>query len=104
MTTIRLFLDTEFTEFINTDPISVGVAASNGAEFYGENLEFDRTLSSAFVQANIYPLLTPETHGMKLSELSARLWCWIDELPCKNVIVTVDYQTDYALLEYIFDN
>src|ERR1039458_2240878 len=102
--TLRLFIDCEFTNFIKCDLISIGVAADNGAEFYGENLDFNRKLSSEWVVANVYPLLTPVTHGMKRSELSARLWSWIDELPCNKVIITVDYQTDFDLLFDLFDD
>jgi hypothetical protein len=81
------------------------LAASNGlGEFYGENLDFNRALSSGFVKANIYPLLDPVKHGMSEPELSARIWCWLDELPCKNVIITIDYITDWTILKYFLDN
>ena len=96
--TIRVFIDTEFTDFVCTDLISIGLAADNGQEFYGENLDFLKPWANTWVQANIYPLLTPDTHGMKRNELSARVWCWLDELPCTSVIITIDYQTDYDLL------
>lgn len=96
--TIRLFIDTEFTDFVNCDLISIGLAADNGSEFYGENSDFQREYASEWVQLNIYPLLDFSKHGMKRNELSARLWCWLDELPCTNFIVSVDYQTDYDLL------
>jgi hypothetical protein len=101
--TLRLFIDTEFTDFVNTELISIGIAASNGAEFYGENLDFNSKLSSDFVKANIYPLLTPKSHGMKRTELAARLGCWLDELPCKNFIVTIDYATDWTLMHGLLD-
>lgn len=100
--TVRVFIDTEFTDFINTDLISIGLAADNGEEYYGENSEFIKSWANPWVQSNIYPLLTPNTHGMGRSELSARVWCWIDELPCTSVIITIDYQTDYDLLLDLF--
>jgi len=102
--TLRIFIDTEFSDFINTDPISIGLVAANGAEFYAENLDADTSLASDFVRANIWPLLKPEVYGMKQSELSARLWCWLDELPCKHFIVTIDYHTDWQIMHYFLDN
>lgn len=100
--TFRVFLDTEFTDFVNIDLISIGLVASDGSEFYGENLDFDKSLSSFWVKDNIYPLLNASKYGMKRSELSARLWQWFDDLPCEFVIITIDYQTDYELMLDLF--
>jgi len=98
-----VFCDNEFTDFLNTEPISIGLVATSGQEFYGENLDFNRALSSSFVKANIYPLLDPVKHGMSEVELSARMWCWIDELPCEKLIIMVDYATDWTLFKYLMN-
>ncbi len=103
MTTIRVHVDTEFTDFIACDLISIGCAADNGQDFYGENLDFNKKLSSTFVKENIYPLLKPEKFGTKRHDLSARLWEWIEDLPCDDVIITVDYPTDWALMKDLLD-
>lgn len=100
--TIRVHIDTEFTDFINRDLISIGAAADNGDTFYGENSEFLRPWASTWVQENIYPLLDLEKFGMRRLELSARLWSWIEELPCDFVIITVDYAGDFELLHDLF--
>jgi hypothetical protein len=100
--TIRLHIDTEFTDFLNRDLISIGVAADSGDEFYGENSDFLRPWASKWVESNIYPLLDFSKHGMKRLELSARLWSWIDELPCTHVIISYDYFGDYELLWELF--
>lgn len=93
-----MFLDTEFTDFVACDLISIGLKAETGEEFYGENLDFNGNLSSDFVRDNIYPLLNPEVHGKKRVELSARLWQWLDELPCDKVEIYTDYGTDWSLM------
>lgn len=103
MTTIRIHVDTEFTDFIACDLISIGCAADNGQDFYGENLQFNQNLSSTFVKENIYPLLKPEKFGASRTELSARLWEWIEDLPCDSVIITVDYPTDWILMKDLLD-
>jgi len=99
---IRVHIDTEFTDFINRDLISIGAAADNGDTFYGENLDFIKPWASTWVQEHIYPLLNLEKFGMKRLELSARLWSWIEELPCDFVIITADYSGDIELLHDLF--
>lgn len=97
----RVHLDTEFTDFVNCDLISIGLAADTGHEFYGENLDFLKPFSSTWVQDNIYPLLNPTVHGMRFPELSARLWTWLDELPVDFVIISADYKSDFDLFNYL---
>ena len=100
---IRVHIDTEFTDFLNCDLISIGAVADNGEEFYGENSEFLRPWSTAWVKENIYPLLDLDKYGMRRKELSARLWSWLEELPCDGVIITVDYAGDWHLLHDLFE-
>jgi hypothetical protein len=101
--TIRVFIDCEFTDFMNSDLISIGLAADNGDEFYGENSEFIRPWATDFVKKTVYPLLTPEKCAYRRIELSARVWSWIEELPAEFVIITADYKTDLELLVKLFD-
>ena len=101
--TLRVFIDTEFTDFINTDLISIGAAAENGSEFYGENLSYIKSWQTKWVGEHVVPLLDPVKFGMSRQELSTRLWVWIDELPCDNVIIMVDHKTDEALLLDLFN-
>jgi hypothetical protein len=103
MKTLRVYIDTEFTDFTNTDIISLGACAENGMEFYGENSDFIRSYSSPWVESNIYPMLDFSKFGMKRVELSARFWTWIEELPCANVIISYDYETDWKLVNDLFN-
>lgn len=98
---IRIFIDTEFTDFVNCDLISIGAAADNGAEFYGQNSDYIKAWASDWVKTNVLPLCQ-EDKWMTRNELSARLWSWIEELPCDFVIIMFDYQTDYDLLLDLF--
>jgi hypothetical protein len=100
---LRVFIDTEFTSFINIDLISIGACADNGMEFYGENTDFIQSYSSDWVKSNIYPLLDHSKFGMKRKELSARLWSWIEELPCDGVIIAFDYHSDWDLMFDLFE-
>lgn len=99
---VRLHVDTEFTDFVKCDLISIGVAADYGPTFYAENKSYQQAWASDFVKAEILPMLDMGKYGQSRSELAARLWTWIDELPCNHVIVTVDYPTDWTLLLDLF--
>lgn len=96
--TLRVFLDTEFTDFIGADLISIGLKAETGEEFYGENLDFNRKLASQFVVDNVYPLLDHDKYGLRELELAARVGRWLEDLPCERIEVFVDYPTDWELL------
>jgi hypothetical protein len=66
---MRLFVDTEFTDFINCDLISIALAADDGREFYGERSDYDDASCTAFVReaviaqlASIRPASSRATH------------------------------------------
>lgn len=50
---MRLFVDTEFTDFIDCDLISVALVATDGREFYGERSDYDQASCSEFVRAAV---------------------------------------------------
>jgi len=92
-----LFLDTEFTDFINTELISIGAVTEDGKhEFYAEVSDYRRASESQFVKENIVPLLDGGSALMPLNEVSARFGSWVESLPY-NVKVCIDYSTDWEL-------
>ncbi|WP_081059641.1 3'-5' exoribonuclease [Burkholderia stagnalis] len=54
---LHVFVDTEFTDFIECDLISIGLVAEDGREFYGERSDFDQASCSEFVRAAVLPQL-----------------------------------------------
>jgi hypothetical protein len=54
---MRLFVDTEFTDFIDCDLISIALVADDGREFYGERSDYDHASCSEFVRAAVLPQL-----------------------------------------------
>lgn len=66
--TVKLFFDFEFTGLHqNTTPISLGVVADNGKEFYCEFTDYDKKQIDPWLQENIIDKLTmqdekPETY------------------------------------------
>lgn len=91
---MRLFLDTEFTDFIDCDLISIGIISEDGREFYAERNDFDLSRCSEFVKAAVLPLLgrEPATTGTE-TEISVALKAWLVQF--EEVEVCVDYSTDW---------
>lgn len=79
-----IFLDTEFTDFIDCELISIGMVSDGNHEFYAERTDYDRSLCSDFVREAVLPFLgkTPVASCSR-AELSQRLWNWFATLPGK---------------------
>jgi len=45
-----VFLDTEFTDFVRPDLISIALVAEDGREFYAERTDYHRDACSDFVR------------------------------------------------------
>lgn len=97
---MRLFLDTEFTDFIDCELISIGLVSENGHEFYAERNDFDVAKCSDFVKEAVLPLLgsEPAIVGNE-SEVSAALREWLKQF--NEVEVCVDYTVDLELFGYL---
>ncbi len=92
-----IFLDTEFTDFINPGLISIGLITDDGKHyFYAELDDFNPKACSEFVQKIVLPELKPEKFQMKRSEAAARLFCWLEELEGEYVLCP-DYIADWEL-------
>ncbi len=99
---LRVFVDTEFTDFNNKDLISLGAVTETGEFFYGENLDYVKVWESDFVKEIVIPLLEPDKYGFPEKELAARFWCWIEELDCDGVIISYDYHGDWTIIQNLF--
>lgn len=103
-----LLLDTEFTDFINTEMISMGIVSEDGKhEFYIELNDYRPQVCSEFVKMNIIPRLDQKKYGVSRIEASARLYCWLEELGeeyamCPDNIV--DWEIFVDLIEEIPPN
>lgn len=92
----RAFLDTEFTDFIDCQLISIGIVTEDGREFYGERTDFDQSACSSFVRAAVLPQLgqEPAVVGTE-TELQAALLGWLAQF--EQMEIYVDYSTDWDL-------
>lgn len=101
----RVFIDTEFTDFKNSQMISIGLVSDTGAELYLETT-FPHNECSDFVKEVVLPLLsqTPEVM-VTTNEIRDRLVTWLDSIrrDDENIYVCFDYVTDWALFGEALD-
>lgn len=99
-----IFLDTEFTDFIDCELISIGMVSEDGQHvLYLEVQDFDRLKCNAFVQAAVCSQLG-QIDGASISKaaLPGRLHEWFDSLP-PGVVLACDSQHDRDLLADVLD-
>ena len=94
----KIFLDCEFTDFVDFEMISVGLVAESGEEFYAE-LSMDAKTCSAFVQLSVLPQLgkSPELVCTDISQVGDRLHTWFAGFGGE-LVVLYDFFPDYCLL------
>lgn len=99
---MRIFIDTEFTDHVHPDLISIGMAAEGGQMFYAERTDFRHENCTSFVLRAVIPLLGHEPAATcTAAELSRRLYEWFRTLP-ETATVLYDFETDRQLLEASF--
>jgi hypothetical protein len=95
----NVFIDTEFTDFLDPQLISIGLVAQSGEEFYAE-LPYEVRECSEFVKAAVLPLLGYAPHAeMTKDELYLQMTNWLRLVRPKDqeVFICYDYQTDWDL-------
>jgi hypothetical protein len=93
-----VFVDTEFTDFIQIDLISIALVAEDGREFYAERTDYRHEDCNDFVRAAVVPMLGRVADAAcTRSELANRLRAWFEALPEPATLV-YDYSTDRDLL------
>jgi hypothetical protein len=99
---MRIFIDTEFTNHVHPDLISIGIAAEGGQVFYAERTDYRHENCTSFVRSEVIPLLGRESAATcTTEELSRRLYEWFRMLP-EAATVFYDFETDRQLLEASF--
>ena len=95
-----LFLDTEFTTLINTQPsdlISLALVAPSGERFYAEITDFPLGRCTEFVKREVLPLtaMIPCLRAPR-TLVAAELARWLAALP--PFAVLADYEGDFELM------
>ncbi len=97
-----IFIDTEFTDFANTELISIGLITEDGKhEFYAE-LPFNRRSCNNFVLQTVLPQLGKKLEAQcSTQELKTRLGAWLEQFKnCEEVTICFDFGGDWLLFQY----
>lgn len=99
-----LFLDTEFTDFIDIDLISIGLVSEDGHHaFYAERNDYRIDAASDFVRVAVLPQLGKRPDAICSREgLTLRLYDWFRTLP-EQVSIACDSAHDRDLLWDAFE-
>ena len=101
-----IFIDTEFSDFVNTELISIGLVSQDDKKFYAE-LPVDRRDCSDFVKEAVIPLLGKiKDSQCTLKELNVRLRTWLEQFNNVDepIVICYDYAGDWTLFCYaLFD-
>lgn len=102
----RYFVDTEFTDFIDCQLISIAIVGEDGREFYGERSDFEPSACSQFVRAAVLPQLGQISgRSMPFAQLHDELRAWLSAIPAKpKRVLCFDYQGDYDLVLDLLDS
>lgn len=99
-----VFIDTEFTDFIDTHMMSIGLVSIDGHEMYRERLDVPMQSASAFVKEHIIPLLYKnQDEIMTQKQIADDVYRWLDALPSDKVQIVIDYYADWELLIDLLD-
>ncbi len=94
-----IFIDTEFTDFMNMELISIGLVTDDGQhEFYAE-LPVKHSKCTDFVVNTVLPLLG-QAPGAQCTrqELKKRLMQWLRQFAHQSPTICFDYSGDWQLL------
>lgn len=102
-------MDTEFSDFITTELISIGLVSQDGQEFYAE-LPVNSKECSDFVREAVLPQLGKDASAQcSLGELNVRLRAWLDQFKNDDdlndlTVICYDYSGDFTLLSYALND
>lgn len=93
-----VFLDTEYTDPMNCDLVSIGMVGEDGhSELYLERSDYRADWCNSFVRSTVLPQLGASGAVVDQEELASRLAVWFASLP-RSVTVACDSLTDWQLL------
>lgn len=93
-----VFLDTEFTDFIDCELISIGMVSEDGQhELYLERADYPLGWCNSFARAAVLPQLGQAQPALNRVQLMEQLCAWFAVLP-RSVTIACDSFTDWELL------
>ncbi len=101
----KIFIDTEFTDFIDIHLISIAMVAQSGEEFYAE-VPYPDSSCNAFVRETVIPLLGRiQDTSCAVEDLCVKMTTWLRIVrPLEeDVEICFDYQSDWDLFSSALD-
>ncbi|CAG2146679.1 3'-5' exoribonuclease [Cupriavidus campinensis] len=97
---MHLFVNCEFTDFLDCELISIALVADDGREFYGERSDFSQASCSAFVREAVLPQLGQYPGCVfTLEALRTALLAWLAHFADEpERVLCFDYGEDWELL------
>jgi len=93
-----VFLDTEYTDTLRRDLISIGMIGEDGQqELYAERSDYRSEWCNSFTRAAVLPLLGKAGPALNRQQLAVLLAAWFAILP-RSVTIACDCHTDWELL------
>lgn len=112
--TVRYFVDTEFNfdaERHTVDPISVGIVAEDGREFFAVSSEYNRRRLSPWLRANVVAKLpdpNPDPYDSPRLRMEAMAWMKLRDIHAKLLDFIgsdiPEFWGDYAAFDYVVLN
>jgi hypothetical protein len=98
---LRIFIDTEFTDFVNPELISIGLISECGNhEFYAE-LPVNVRRCNEFVIKTVLPQLAKSNDAQySLKRLTSELSNWLLQFQLQDAVICFDYVGDWTLFCY----
>jgi len=100
---IRLFVDTEFTDMLDCELLSIGIVSEDGREFYMERNDVDLGRCSDFSRVAVVPQLGQVgARAGSETEVAAALMAWLEQFrQAAPVVISVDHPVDWELVSYL---
>lgn len=95
-----IFLDTEFSNFIQPQLISIGLVSEDNQQFYAELNDFDISGCSDFVKTVVLPQLGKQPElVMDMGMLRRSLSAWLLRFSESGAVIAYDYSGDWTLFQ-----
>ena len=102
---MKIFIDTEFTDLVDMDLISIGLVTEAGQEFYAERDDFDVGLCNDFVRSQVLPLLrAPGASVYSKPGLRRVVDVWLSQFQHAAPVICYDNTADWAMLVDLYGN
>lgn len=101
---MKIFIDTEFTDFTDAELISIGMVSDDDRQFYGERNDFNLAGCNQFVKDVVLPKTgrKPECVYSK-SGLGKAVRDWLMQFKDCDPVICFDFVGDWGLLFDLLD-